>query len=110
MSTGTSVRDNPELHRYEIVEDGELGGFMEYRLHGSVVDIVHTEILDGYEGHGLASNLVRAVLDDARRQGRQIRPFCPFARSYIAKHPEYWDLVPADQWARFEIGSPTDSG
>jgi hypothetical protein len=64
---------------------------------------VHTETLSGHEGRGLGSELVRGALDDARRRGWQVRPFCPFVRSYIAKRPEYRDLVPAHERARFQL-------
>jgi predicted GNAT family acetyltransferase len=57
---------------------------------------VHTEIDDAFEGRGLGSILVRAALDAARSRGLAVRPDCPFVRGYIARHPEYLDLVPAD--------------
>ena len=96
-------RDNPELHRYEILDGGQVGAFSEYRLHGDVADFVHTEAVAGHEGRGLASKLIRGALDDARRRSWQVRPFCPFVRAYIAKHPEYRDLVPEKQRARFGL-------
>ena len=97
------VRDNADQQRYEIVDDGEVGAFAQYELHGSVADLVHTETVAGHKGRGLGSNLVRAALDDARRRGRQVRPYCPFVRSYIGKHPEYRDLVPRADWTRFGL-------
>lgn len=97
------VRDNPDQERYEILDEGELGAFVQYRLHGSRADFVHTETLAGHERRGLGSALVRAALDDARRRGREVLPLCPFVRDFIAEHPDYVDLVPADQRARFEL-------
>jgi predicted GNAT family acetyltransferase len=102
--TDGPVRDNADLHRYEITDGDELGAFTEYELHGTVADFVHTETLSGHEGRGLGTTLVRAALDDARRRGWQVRPFCPFVRAFIAKHPDYVELVPADERARFDLG------
>jgi hypothetical protein len=99
----TTVRDNPDDARYEIYEDGTLAGITAYRLHGAVADFVHTETFDGFSGRGLAGKLVGAALDDVRARGWQVRPFCPYVRGFIAKHPEYVDLVPATQRARFEL-------
>jgi uncharacterized protein len=102
----TTVRDNPEgsdRGRYEIYEDGALAAFSVYQLDGSVAEFVHTETLDGYTGRGLAGELVAGALDDARKRGLQVRPLCPFVRSFIAEHPEYVDLVPGGERRRFRL-------
>jgi predicted GNAT family acetyltransferase len=101
--TDGPVRDNADLHRYEITDGDELGAFTEYQLQGSVADFVRTETLSGHEGRGLGTTLVRAALDDARRRGWQVRPSCSFVSAFVAKHPAYVDLVPADERARFEL-------
>ena len=99
----TTVRDNAEAHRYEIHEDGHLAGFVVYTIRDTLADFVHTETLAGFEGRGLASTLVRGALDDARARGWQVRPSCPYVRSFIAANPEYVDLVPAAARVRFEL-------
>jgi predicted GNAT family acetyltransferase len=48
------------------------------------------------EGQGVASQLVKAALDDARQEHLAVVPFCPFVAGYIQRHPEYQDLVPAE--------------
>jgi predicted GNAT family acetyltransferase len=97
------VRDDPAQSRFEIRIDGTLVGFAEYRLHGTVADFTHTQIDEALEGRGLAGRLIGAALDATRAAGRQVRPYCPFVRAYIARHPEYTDLVPAEARARFEL-------
>jgi predicted GNAT family acetyltransferase len=104
--TEISVRDNPagpSSGRYEIFVDGALAAFTQYRLNGSIADFVHTETLDGYTGRGLAGELVGQALDDARKRGWQVRPDCPYVRSFIAKHSEYVDLVPQADRARYRL-------
>jgi uncharacterized protein len=108
MTMSPTVRNNPELQRFEIHEDGELVAFLQYRLHGDRIDLLHTETLPGKEGHGFASQLVAESLDDIRRHGWQVRPYCPFVRSYLARHDELRDLVPAQ--ARAEFGLVGDDG
>jgi uncharacterized protein len=97
------VRQNTDESRYEIFVGGELAGFTQYVLDGDRADFVHTEIDDRFEGHGLASKLIRGALDDARRQGWAVVPYCRFVTHFIAKHAEYRDLVPADQRSRFGL-------
>lgn len=97
------VRDNPEKQRYEILDGDEVGAFTEYRLHGQVADFVHTETVAGHQGRGLGTPLVKAALEDARRRGWQVRPFCPFVAATIGKNPEFLDLVPAGDREQFGL-------
>lgn len=97
------VRDAPERERYEITLDGELAGHLDYMLRKSLIALIHTEVDERFEGHGLGSRLIRFALDDARGRGLEVLPFCPFVKSYVEGHPEYADLVPADMRARFGL-------
>jgi predicted GNAT family acetyltransferase len=97
------VADNPDAERYEVFADGEPAGFMTYRRAPERISLRHTEVDDAFEGHGVASTLVSTVLDEARAAGLGVLPFCPFVKGYIAKHPEYLDLVPDDQRERFGL-------
>ncbi|GIH94189.1 GNAT family N-acetyltransferase [Planobispora siamensis] len=101
--TEPKVADNPGAGRFEITVDGTVAGFAEYTRAGSKISLTHTEIDPSFEGRGLGSILARGALDGARAQGLGVLPFCPFIRGYIERHPEYLDLVPADQRARFSL-------
>jgi hypothetical protein len=98
-----TVVDNVQLRRYEIVHDGALAGFAEYERADGVVTFTHTQIDEAFAGKGLASILIKHALDDARAAGAAVLPECPFVRGYIAKHPEYLDLVPEDRRAHYEL-------
>jgi predicted GNAT family acetyltransferase len=91
----TRVADNPAARRFEITVDGEVAGFVTYSRDDSTLSLNHTEIDPRFEGRGLGSVLVRAVLDTARAESAKVLPFCPFVRAYLERHPEYADLVPA---------------
>ena len=87
-----SVRDNRAELRYELGRDGELLGFLLYRLEPEGVVLVHTDIDPAHEGQGLGSVLVKGALDDLRERGVRAVPLCPFVRAYIRRHPEYADV------------------
>ncbi len=87
------VENNPANSRYEISVDGVLAGFTEYYEDGDVLVFPHTQIFEAFGGQGLAAILITAALDDVRAKGRLIRPLCPFVAAFIAKHPDYQDLV-----------------
>ena len=99
----TRVADNPDERRYEVHADGKLAGFTTYHRRGDRIALNHTEIAAGFEGRGLGSVLVARTLDDLRRRGLAVLPFCPFVRSFIQRHPEYADLVPEAERARFGL-------
>jgi predicted GNAT family acetyltransferase len=103
----TAVRDNPSESRYEIHVDGELAGFSTYKLSTDTIAFIHTEIAEAFGGRGLAGRLVTEELDDARRRGLAVLPFCPLVRQFIADHPDYLDLVPAKDRSRFRLPDTT---
>jgi predicted GNAT family acetyltransferase len=98
MTTQTepTVLDVPEHSRFEVRLGDRTAGFVQYHLHRGRITLIHTEIGDEFEGRGLGSILVRGALDAARERGLEVRPDCPFVRSYLGRHPEYLDLVPTD--------------
>ncbi len=101
------VIDVQDRSRFEIQVGGEVAGFTEYRRRPGLIAFVHTLIDPRFEGRGLASQLVRTALSQARSDGLSVMPFCPFVRGYIERHTEYLDLVPEDMRAKFDL--PADA-
>src|SRR5436190_1605115 len=58
-----TVTDNPLASRYELHVAGELAAFTNYRVEPGRIVFTHTETLDAFKGHGVATHLARAVLD-----------------------------------------------
>lgn len=90
----TDVTRNDEAQRYELRLDGVPVGFAEYKTTSDLIVFTHTVIEPQFEGQGLGSTLARAALDDVRAAGdRQVLPLCSFIKGWIARHPDYADLV-----------------
>ena len=87
-----AVRDNAARHRFELDADGHVA-FSEYKRDGNLLTVMHTEVPAALNGRGIGSALVRGLLDIARAQKLKVKPLCPFVKSYIAKHPQYADLL-----------------
>jgi predicted GNAT family acetyltransferase len=92
-SLDVDVTDNPARRRYEAHVDGDLAGFLYYEERPGTLVLVHTQVLDEFEGQGVGSRLVAGTLDVARGRGLSVTLACPFATSYVERHPEYADLV-----------------
>ena len=99
----TAVTDDPGQSRYEVRIAGELAGSLTYHLRGQAISLNHTEVEPHFQGKGVATRLARFSLDDARKRGLTVLPFCPYVNSWIKKHPEYTELVPEDRRAEFGL-------
>jgi predicted GNAT family acetyltransferase len=86
------VRDNTALSRFEL-DAGGVTAFVNYRIDGNVITLLHTETPPQARGQGLASQLTAGALQIARTRGLKVMPRCAFVRAYIAKHPEFRDLL-----------------
>lgn len=89
-----AITDDAGSHRYVIRVDDRRAGLLQYRLRPELIELVHTEIYEEFEGHGLGSQLISFALQDARERGLAVLPFCPFVNDYIQRHRQYVDLVP----------------
>ncbi len=98
------VIDNRDANRYEIRLGDDLA-LVTYRRRGSTIALIHTEVPKALEGHGMAARLAKHALDEARTNGLDVIPFCPYVSAYIGRHPEYADIVATkEQWKAFLSG------
>ena len=87
-------RTEKDGHRYSALLAGQEIGHSEVDPIGQdALLIKHTEISPGHEGKGFGGQLVRHMLEDAKRQGRSVIPICPYSAAWIKKHPEYMEYV-----------------
>jgi predicted GNAT family acetyltransferase len=90
--SGIDVRHEAANSRFVATVDG-LECVVDYRLHGSVADFVHTGVPPPLEGRGIAAALVAAALAWAQAAGLQVRPSCSYVARYMQRHPETLHLL-----------------
>jgi predicted GNAT family acetyltransferase len=95
MSEPLDVVMNEKTHRFEVTLGNETA-FAEYNLLRDAIVLPHTVVPDVFAGKGVGSALAKAALGYARDHGLKVKPICTFMAGYIAKHPEYHDLVHPD--------------
>jgi hypothetical protein len=95
MSDVSDVIDNEAAHRFELTVDGHLAELV-YRRNRNRLVLVHTEVPDELEGRGLGGVLVQAALAQAAERDLTIVPVCPFARSWLERHPDEAAKVTVD--------------
>jgi len=86
-----NITHNPTAQRFEYTEHSETY-YVSYRVEGGIWQLLHTEAPSSPYGRGIAADIVRTALEEARRQGVKIRSNCPFVIGYLAFHPEFADL------------------
>ena len=86
---------NESAHRFEATLDGVQAGFIDYRVHDGQIVLMHTETDPAFAGRGVGSALAVNALSDIRARGEKAVVYCPFIKSYLAKHPGEWDDVVA---------------
>lgn len=86
------VVNNDRARQFEIEVDGQVG-FLRYRLSGSQIRLIHTEVPESLRGRGYASELTRAAFAHAAKAHLRVVPVCPFVQAYLARHPELSPLV-----------------
>jgi predicted GNAT family acetyltransferase len=88
-----AIRHEPEARRF-VIAAGDEAAYITYReLAGRILDLDHTFVPQRFRGGGIASQLTAHALQFARAGGYRVIPSCPFVSAYIARHPEYRDLL-----------------
>lgn len=95
MTQGPEIADNSEHKRFEITIDG-VRAELVYRRRADRLILVHTEVPDELGGHGVGGALVQAALAEAAAEGLTVVPICPFARSWLERHPDATSGVTID--------------
>jgi predicted GNAT family acetyltransferase len=85
--------DGPSKGRYRLVVDGIEAEMTYSRAGDGLIIIDHTEVPAALRGRKVGERLVRQAIEDARRDGVEIIPLCPFAKAQIGRHPEWQDVL-----------------
>lgn len=80
--------DNKEANRFEVEVEGYTA-FVDYRRGNGHISYIHTEVPKELKGKGVGSFLAKNVLEYAKEHQLRVKPYCPFIKAYIDKHPEY---------------------
>ena len=78
----------PDNKRFETQVDGAVA-FVQYRLSGDKLDIIHTIVPPAIEGRGIASALVKYAYDYAIKNGMKPLATCSYAVTWLHRHPDY---------------------
>lgn len=69
-------------------EETRVGFITWYDSAPGVITVDHTIVPPAYGGRGVATALLKHLLEDAKEKELKIVPLCPFVARYFSKHPE----------------------
>ncbi len=93
MTTDITHQADDAGGRYTLLLDGEAVGELDHRDQDGARTFTHTGVRTRHEGKGLAAELVRRGLDDARTEGVRVIPACSYVATYLDRHPDDQDLI-----------------
>lgn len=78
---------------FEVEQNGQIS-YLVYELDElGWITLWHTEVPQALRGQGLGAKLLRMAFDYAEANHLTVEPICPFAASFVARHPEVRYLV-----------------
>lgn len=94
MSTDNIVRDNKQDGRFEMALGEGKTAFIQYAEAGEgVVELMHTEVPEEFEGQGIGGKLVKGAFEILQEENLKMMPTCRFVAVYLQRHPEYQSLA-----------------
>ncbi|KRF42346.1 acetyltransferase [Paenibacillus sp. Soil787] len=85
---------NKAANSFYVGEQDKRDAELHYVPSGNEIIIVdHTFVSDHLRGQGVGQELVRRVVEFARKERLKIMPLCPFAKSQFDQHKEYDDVL-----------------
>lgn len=94
MNKENAVRDNKQEHRFEMALGEGKMAFIQYaKPDEGVLDLMHTEVPEEFEGKGIGSELVKGTFEILQQENLKMLPTCRFVAVYLQRHPEYQSLA-----------------
>lgn len=90
---GIRLEENGRSGRYVLEMNGHEAELTFLRRQDGALFIGHTEVPRALGGQGIGGKLVARAAADARAAGVKIEPACSFAAAWLAKHPEWRDVL-----------------
>lgn len=80
--------NNEARHNFELTVEG-VRSFIDYKLRGDKMYLIHTEVPVELEGKGVASALLEKTFTYLEQHHLKIIPLCAYILVYLKRHPEW---------------------
>ncbi|HLZ87288.1 MAG TPA: GNAT family N-acetyltransferase [Puia sp.] len=87
-----NVINNTQQQQFQLPVNGEIA-WLEYRFSDGMIVLMHTDVPDQLSGKGIGSALAAAAFDYAKNHHLKVKVYCPFVKTWLARHPDLLPLV-----------------
>lgn len=87
------VLNDTERGRWIATLGADAIGELTYRFVGGRVVLLSTWVNHAYRNRHVATELIHRVLEEIRETGKKITIICPVVGEFIARNPEYRELI-----------------
>jgi len=77
------VEHNEGGCKFDLIVDGQAGGYLTYEIYDGCLDIQHTVVNRELRGNKLGEILIAAATEFADRKGLRIVPTCGYAKKLL---------------------------
>lgn len=88
------LQHDPGQGKYFALIDGQEAHVLYEKTADGRLDFQHTFVPEELRGKKVGEELVRLALEDARAQGLEVIPTCPFVHAFVKRHRELQDVAP----------------
>ena len=94
MDTRVQQKETEGKGMFFIEHKGKIVAELTYTVEdNNIITLDHTETEPEMTGKGLASSLVRHIVEYAREHNLKIDPLCDYAASQFERHEEYREVM-----------------
>lgn len=94
MSENIKHKESDRRGMFYMEDESGITSELTYTIQDNGVMVIdHTETRTALEGQGLASQLVKKIVNYARENNFKIDPLCPFAEVQFDLHKDYRDVL-----------------
>lgn len=87
-----SVSDNRHLSQFEVSYETKIA-FLQYKITGPVISLLHTEVSEEIGGKGIANALADHAFKFAAAHDMKVKNYCAFISAYVKRHPELQSFI-----------------
>ena len=84
---------SPENNESTALFEGNIIGECQFEVEDNKWIIVHTGVRPEFGGRGIAKELVKRVIEEARNRNIKIVPVCSYAQKLMLNNEEYKDVL-----------------